>query len=138
MINFFSEDIQFPKFKKMPFKGWIKTIINGFNKKCGDLNFIFCSDDYILSINIKYLNHNYFTDIITFNYNENTTISGDIFISLDTVKANAELYKVDFENELKRVMVHGVLHLIGFNDSTDSEKLEMRNQENIALSQFPS
>lgn len=112
---------------------WIIKIVENNEKKVGDLNYIFSNDDYILDINKKYLNHNYNTDIITFNYVEDNIISGDIFISVDTVKENADYYKVSFENELCRVIIHGILHLIGFDDQNQNDQDEMTKQENLAL-----
>jgi len=101
--------------------------------KEGNLNIIFCSDNYLLKMNKEYLGHNYFTDVITFDYSEENLISGDVFISVDTVKENAKNYEVSFENELFRVIIHGVLHLIGYNDKTDKEQEEMTIKENYYL-----
>ena len=100
----------------------------------GDLSIVFCSDNYILDMNIKYLQHDYFTDIITFDYCEGEKISGDLFISVDSVRENALLYGATFEEELNRVMVHGVLHLIGYDDHTKAEQKTMREKENYYLS----
>ena len=138
MVNFFHEDIAAPRIEKAKIKRWIKSIVDSFNYKIGDINFIFCSNNYILDINIKYLSHNYFTDIITFNNNEQNKISGDIFISIETVQSNSIEYEVTFNEELKRVMIHGILHLLGFDDATDEEKLIMRTKETEAILQFPS
>ncbi len=132
-IHFFSEDIDFPNIHKKEVKDWIIRLIQSKKKEAGKLNFIFVSDDKILEVNKQYLNHDYYTDVITFDYCEGKTISGDIFISLDTVKSNASLYKQDFSKELHRVIIHGVLHLIGYQDKTDAEAKEMRTQENLAL-----
>lgn len=112
---------------------WITSVVNKNNKNVGDITYIFCSDVYLLDINKQYLNHDYYTDIITFNYCERDIISGDIFISIDTVRSNSETYKVSFLNELYRVIIHGVLHLIGYNDKTDNEQDEMTRQENLSL-----
>ena len=101
--------------------------------RIGALSIIFCSDPYILDVNMKYLHHDYFTDIITFDYCEGKTLSGDLFISLDTVRANAEEYGASFEDELNRVMVHGLLHLMGYDDHTDDQKKEMREKEDYYL-----
>lgn len=133
MIDFYNEDIEMPALDLSSVKEWINTIVDRNDKLTGDVSFIFCSDAYLLKINQEYLNHNYFTDIITFNYNEGSKISGDIFISLDTVKANAIEYDVTFDNELYRVIIHGILHLIGFNDKTDDEQALMTSKENEAL-----
>lgn len=136
MIDFYNEDIDFQLENQQEVRAWIVKVIRHFKKEEGDLSYIFCSDKYQLEINKSYLNHHYFTDIITFNYNEGNTIAGDIFISIDTVRANADEYKVTFEMELKRVMIHGILHLIGFNDKTDDQQEEMTRKEDEALNMF--
>ena len=102
---------------------------NDENKEGGELNFIFCSDDYLLKINKEYLDHDYYTDIITFDYAEQNIISGDVFISKDRVLDNAEKFNVSFENEINRVMIHGVLHLLGYKDKTENERKQMRLKE---------
>jgi rRNA maturation RNase YbeY len=135
-INFFFEDIN-PISIDETLKKWIEDTIIAENKTPGTINYIFCSDPYILKINIDYLNHNYYTDIITFNYCANNIISGDIFISLDTVKSNAKEYNQTFEKELQRVIIHGVLHLLGYNDKTESELFEMRQKEDFYLNLLP-
>lgn len=132
-INFFSEDIEYTLRHKKKLREWIATIVKSEKMSLNCLNFIFCSDSYLLSVNQQYLNHNYFTDVITFDYSEASVISGDIFISIDTVKSNATEYEVAFTNELYRVMAHGVLHLCGYKDSTDIEKMEMREKEDYYL-----
>jgi probable rRNA maturation factor len=133
-IEFHFEDIVIPDFNPEFFRLWINVISNQFNKSVGELNYIFCSDEYILDINKQYLKHDYFTDIITFNYNQDEVISGDIFISYDTIKSNAlEYSNGNVIDELDRVVIHGVLHLIGFNDKTEIDQLEMTRQENLAL-----
>ncbi len=133
MINYFNEDTKIPKFKRRLYSNWIKSIVNKYGYKLGEINYIFCSDKYILEINRQYLNHDYFTDIITFNYNNDKLISSDIYISIDTVAKNAEYYNVKFENELNRVMIHGILHLLGFDDKSEDEKIVMRKKEDEAL-----
>jgi len=115
---------------------WFNKIITSESKSAGDLVFIFTDDEEILKVNQDYLSHDYFTDIITFEYNTNDEVSGDVFISLDRIKENAKTYKVTFEEELRRVMVHGVLHLLGYNDKTEKEKAEMRSLENQNLKMF--
>lgn len=117
---------------------WIKTTIHSYHRNCGEILIVFCDDQCLLKMNQKYLKHNTLTDIITFNYNELEIISGEIYISLDRVKDNAQKYKVPLENELLRVIIHGVLHLIGFNDYTKREKSIIRLQEELALSKAPS
>lgn len=120
-------------------KKWITYIIEKeFKKSVGDINFYFTDDSEILEINKKYLAHNYYTDIITFNYCTENSISGDIVISVDTVKSNAKDYNLIFENELHRVIIHGILHLLGFDDSTEEQKKEIREKENWALKIFYS
>lgn len=114
-------------------KHWIADIAVSYQKKIGDINYIFCSDKKILEINKEYLQHDYYTDIISFDNSENDTLSGDLFISIDTVKTNANKYDSSFEDELHRVMVHGLLHLIGYNDKTSAQQQKMRQAENQAL-----
>lgn len=108
-------------------------VVKMHSRNLGEINFIFSDDNYILKINQDFLSHDYFTDIITFNYNESTRLSGDIFISIDTVKRNAEKFSVNFENELLRVMIHGILHLIGFDDKSKSDSEVMRKEEDNCL-----
>ena len=112
---------------------WIEVIAGHYNKSVGAINFIFCDDDYILAVNRQYLKHDYYTDVITFDYCEGDVLSGDVFISLDTVKSNSEMFSTFFENEFCRVICHSVLHLIGFKDKTDVDSKEMRKNENICL-----
>ena len=131
-LNFFFENINEFQFNKN-IKDTIIEMCNNNRKEVGILNVIFCSDEYILEMNKQYLKHDYFTDIITFNYNEDNQINGDIFISKDTVSYNANKFNVSFQNELNRVIIHGVLHLIGYNDKTEDEKTEMRSKENYYL-----
>jgi len=133
MIRFFTENISFTLANKQQIKKWIANVIANENKRTGDINFIFCSDDYLLAINKQYLNHDYFTDVITFNYCDAEKLSGDIFISIDCVRANAVKYQQIFDKELYRVMVHGVLHLCSYDDSTKSKTALMRSKENYYL-----
>jgi probable rRNA maturation factor len=135
-INFFNEDINFQLPKKRILKSWLSNTIKEHGYRVGDINIVFCSDERIQEINIEYLQHDYATDIITFPYQESNIVSADIFISIPTVKNNAIQFVQSFNEELNRVMVHGVLHLIGFNDSTSKEKKEMREQENICLNKL--
>ncbi len=132
-INFNFDETSKLTFPKNTIKSWIKSVIQSNNYKVGSISYIFCTDDYILRVNKEYLNHDYFTDIITFNYNEDKTLSGDLFISVDTVKTNAQEYGVTFDKELYRVMIHGVLHLIGFDDISDELQQEMTQKEDEAL-----
>jgi len=127
------EGISFPKIKRRETTRWIKQVIEHFHKKLGSITYIFCSDEEILRINQSYLNHDYYTDIITFDYSEGDKISGDLFISLETVKTNSEKYKTNYIEELHRVMIHGILHLCGYEDNTPKEKKVMRLKEDEAL-----
>lgn len=113
---------------------WLRLVAESEIRRLGDINLIFCSDNYILDINQKFLQHDYFTDIITFDYCEGDKLSGDLFISIDTVRANAEEYGEGFTRELNRVIVHGVLHLIGYDDHTKADQKIMREKENYYLS----
>jgi rRNA maturation RNase YbeY len=135
-ITFNCEDINNPFTDKYTdfLRSWLLDVASYYNKNIDTLSYIFCSDNYILNINKQYLNHNYYTDIITFNYNENNNISGDVFVSIDTVKENAKEYSNNlFEEELERVVVHGLLHLIGFNDKSDDEQTIMTEEEDKML-----
>lgn len=132
-IYFFNQDIEFNLKYKRKLKQWIKSVVTSHRKTVGTVNYIFCSDSEILNINQKYLNHDYFTDIITFPYNEGDFVSADIFISIDTVKSNAHKFNKQFSNELYRVMIHGILHLLGYQDYTNEEKVLMRRKEDTYL-----
>ena len=121
------------KIKKKEFSFWLNEIIIEENKILGDIVYVFCDDDYLLAKNIKYLNHNTLTDVITFDYSKDKLISGDILISLDRVHENANTFKVHFLNELQRVMAHGLLHLLGYNDKTELEEKEIREKEDYYL-----
>ncbi len=132
-VYYFDEDVKTTKIKKRKLNAWIKSCVSDYDKRVGDINYIFCSDEYLKEINIKYLDHHYFTDVITFNNNIDDIVSGDIYISIDRVAENADDYNVKFINELHRVMIHGVLHLLGFNDKTEDEQKEMRAMENLYL-----
>lgn len=135
MVSYFTEDITFPfKLKRLTSK-WLKFVAHNEARRLGDISIIFCSDQYILDVNRKYLNHDYYTDIITFDYCEGDLLSGDLFISIDSVRENAAFYGTAFENELNRVIVHGVLHLIGYDDHTEEEIALMRSKEDFYLLQ---
>jgi probable rRNA maturation factor len=121
---------------KILYKKWIQFFTRQLGKKVGDVNYIFCTDDYLHELNVKYLNHDTLTDIITFDYSENNILNGDIFISIERVKENSEKFKINFQEELKRVIAHGVLHLSGFKDKKKEDKSIMRNQEDRALEMF--
>ena len=133
MVSYFLQDIDFVLKHKRLNNSWLKLVAESEIKKLGNINIIFCSDNYILDVNVKYLGHDYFTDIITFDYCEKNILSGDLFISIDTVRDNAEFYKTEFQDELNRVIVHGLLHLIGYDDHTPEEQKIMREKENYYL-----
>jgi rRNA maturation RNase YbeY len=133
MVRYFFEDTDFVFKPKKINNLWLKTVAESEVKKIGQVNIIFCSDNYILDINQKYLQHDYFTDIITFDYCENDVLSGDLFISVDSVRENAVFYKTEFTDELNRVIVHGLLHLIGYDDHSDVDIKMMRSKENYYL-----
>lgn len=125
--------VPFPKLNRRVTTRWVRFIIEKYHKKTGVVTYIFCSDEEILRINRQYLNHDYYTDIITFDYTENGIVSGDLFISVDTVKSNSEKFGTVYEEELHRVMIHGILHLCGFADKTPEDEKVMREKENEAL-----
>lgn len=132
-IKFFKEETKFYLRNRIQIKKWILSTIKSENFESGLINFIFTSDKYLLNINNEYLSHNYFTDIITFNYCEKNIVNADIFISIDTIKNNSSRFDVTFNEELYRVMIHGILHLIGYDDKNDEEKAVMREKENHYL-----
>ena len=134
MISYFFEDTDFLFKKKTINNKWLKLVAESEIRRVGQINIIFCSDNYILDINQQYLQHDYFTDIITFDYCEGDVLSGDLFISVDTVRENAIEYGTEFEDELNRVIVHGVLHLIGYDDHCEEDIAQMRKKENYYLS----
>ena len=134
MVRYFNEDIKFSLKARIVNNKWLRMVAESEVKRLGDINIIFCSDNYILDVNMKYLQHDYFTDIITFDYCEGNILNGDLFISIDTVRDNAQYYGTEFEDELNRVMVHGVLHLIGYDDHTEEDIKVMRSKEDYYLS----
>ena len=133
MIRYFQEDIKFELMGKALNNKWLKFVAESEIRRIGDINIIFCSDNYILDVNMRYLQHDYFTDIITFDYCEKNVLSGDLFISIDAVRENADYYKTEFVDELNRVMVHGILHLIGYDDHSEVDIAQMRAKENYYL-----
>lgn len=133
MITYQSEDIKMPSIKKRETTEWIKAVAATYQKKVGEIAYIFCSDEKILEVNRQYLEHDYYTDIITFDYTEGNRISGDLFISLDTVRTNAEQFGQPYERELHRVIIHGILHLCGIDDKGPGEREIMEEAENKAL-----
>lgn len=136
MITFETEEgFKFTLKQKLLLKKWIKRVVEEqYGKKLGDLSYMFCSDAKILEVNKQYLQHDYYTDIITFDYCEGEVVSGDMFISVETVGSNAEEYKETFERELHRVIIHGVLHLCGLKDKSEADAKKMRAAEERALS----
>ena len=134
MISYYFEDTDFIFKGKTLNNKWLRLVAESEIRKIGNISIIFCSDNYILDVNQKYLQHDYFTDIITFDYCEGDKLSGDLFISVDTVKDNALEYGTEFQDELNRVMVHGLLHLIGYDDHSEEDIKEMRAKENNYLS----
>ena len=134
-IEFYFEETAAFSFHQKLLITKIKYLINNEQGKVGPITIVFCNDEYLLDINKQYLNHNYYTDIITFDYVEDNVISGDLFISIDRVKANAKKYDVSFIRELYRVVFHGVLHLVGYNDKTNEEQLLMTEKENLYLAE---
>jgi probable rRNA maturation factor len=134
MIDVFFEDIHpIEKFDADFYESWLDKVSGLESKKLGDISLIFCSDEYLLKVNQDYLDHDYYTDIITFDYTEDDFVSGDLFISVDRVKENAETNQVEFLNELNRVIVHGVLHLCGYKDKSEEDEKQMRLKENQML-----
>lgn len=136
MVNYYFEDTAFKLKAKTKIKNWLKLVAESEVYTLGSVSVIFSSDNYILDINQRFLQHDYFTDIITFDYSEGSKISGDLFISVDSVKENSIEYGTDFEDELHRVIVHGILHLIGYDDHTDEDVRIMRSKENYYLSLY--
>ena len=134
MITFQTEHIEMPAIDQAKIRTWVKAIAATYGKRVGDISYFFCDDEKILEVNREYLQHDYYTDIITFDYCEGNRISGDLFISLDTVRSNAEMLNTNYNTELHRVIIHGVLHLCGINDKGPGEREIMEAAENKALS----
>ena len=135
-ISFYNDGVRAKTPSKRLLKAWIKEFVSNHGKKVGELAFVFCSDDKILEVNQSFLQHDYYTDIITFDYCEGEIISGDIFISVERVLENATLHQVNYTTELLRVLSHGVLHLIGFQDKEEKNKVEMTRNEDLCMSLF--
>lgn len=133
MISYQTEGVKMPQIKKRENNAWIKAVAASYGKKVGEIAYIFCNDEKILEVNREYLQHDYYTDIITFDYCEGNVISGDLFISLDTVRSNAEMVGSTYDEELHRVIIHGILHLCGINDKGPGEREIMEAAENKAL-----
>ncbi len=122
-----------PKIKKRETTAWIKAVVASYKRRLGDIGYMFVDDEKILEVNREYLGHDYYTDVITFDYDEDDVVSGDIVISLDTVRSNAELFGKEYDDELHRVIIHGILHLCGINDKGPGEREIMEAAENKAL-----
>ncbi len=135
MITYQTDGVKMPDIKKRAVSAWIRAVADTYRKRVGDIAYIFCNDDRILEVNKTYLQHDYYTDIITFDYSEEEVISGDLFISLDTVRTNAEKFGSLYEDELYRVLIHGILHLCGIEDKGPGQRQQMEAAENRALRQ---
>ena len=133
MITFQTENIEMPAIDQAKVRDWVRNVAASYQKKVGEIAYFFCDDEKILEVNRQYLQHDYYTDIITFDYCEGNKLSGDLFISLDTVRSNSELFGTDYNTELHRVIIHGVLHLCGINDKGPGEREIMEAAENKAL-----
>ena len=133
MISYQTFNVKMPPIRRRDVSAWVRRVAAGYGKRVGEVAYIFCDDEKILEVNRQYLNHDYYTDIITFDYCEDDTISGDLFISLDTVRSNAEAQGTPYDEELHRVIIHGILHLCGINDKGPGERAIMEAAENKAL-----
>ena len=133
MITYNTSGVKMPKIKRRDTTAWIKAVIATYNKRLGEVGYMFVNDEKMLEINNEYLQHDYYTDVITFDYNENDVVNGDIVISLDTVRTNAEKFGKTFDDELHRVIIHGILHLCGLHDKAPGEREQMEKAENKAL-----
>ena len=137
MISYNYINVRKPALSHRVLNKWIREVAAGYGRKVGEVAYIFCDDEKILEVNRQYLNHDYYTDIITFDYCEDDTVNGDIFVSLDTVRSNSEEQGTDYDEELRRVIIHGILHLCGINDKGLGEREKMEAAENKALAMFP-
>ena len=137
MISYNYINVRKPALSHRVLNKWIREVASGYGRKVGEVAYIFCDDEKILEVNRQYLNHDYYTDIITFDYCEDDTVNGDIFVSLDTVRSNSEEQGTDYDEELRRVIIHGILHLCGINDKGPGEREKMEAAENKALAMFP-
>lgn len=138
MITYNTDGVKFPNIRKRPTTAWIRAVAAAYGKKVGEIGYMFVSDDRILEVNREYLGHDYYTDIITFDYCEGDTLSGDLVISLDTVRSNAALFGKEYDEELHRVIIHGILHLCGINDKGPGEREIMEQAEDKALAMLGS
>ena len=133
MITYLTEGVEMPSIDQEKITAWIKEVAATYGKKVGEITYLFCSDEHILKVNREFLQHDYYTDVITFDYCHGRILSGDIVLSLDTVRTNAEQFNTPYETELNRVIIHGVLHLCGINDKGPGEREIMEGEENKAL-----
>ena len=133
MITYSSENVKFPNIKRRETTAWIRRVAATYGKKVGEVGYLFCDDDHILQVNREYLGHDYYTDIITFDYCEDNILNGDLVISLDTIRTNAEQFGKPYDEELHRVIIHGILHLCGLNDKGPGERELMEAAEDRAL-----
>ncbi|SDQ43790.1 rRNA maturation RNase YbeY [Chryseobacterium soldanellicola] len=134
MIQFFYENL--PESVNTDYTKWLEELIFSEGKRLGEINYIFCDDEYLLKVNQDYLQHDYYTDIITFDYVKGKTISGEIFVSLQRISDNASALSKNYEEELRRVLAHGILHLCGYKDKTEQEELLMRSKEDFYLAKY--
>ena len=133
MISYNAEGVRMPKLRKRDTSAWIKAVAADYGRTVGEVGYMFVDDEKILEVNREYLGHDYYTDVITFDYDEDNVVSGDIVISLDTVRSNAELFGKSYDEEFYRVLIHGILHLCGINDKGPGEREVMEAAENKAL-----
>ena len=136
MIHFSTDQVEMPALNQTKIQRWIRAVAADYGFSVGEIHYIFCSDEKELEVNRTFLQHDYYTDVITFDYSTEDVINGDIFISLDTVRSNAEEADTDFSEELMRIIIHGVLHLTGQADKTPETKAEMTRKENLALAKL--
>ena len=137
MITYNTEHVKMPAIKRRETTRWIRRVAEYYGKKVGEVGYLFCDDEKILEVNREYLGHDYYTDIITFDYCEGDVLNGDLVISLDTVRTNAEKFGKDYDEELHRVIIHGILHLCGINDKGPGEREKMEEAEDLALCMYP-
>ena len=133
MITYNTQGVSMPDIAEAKVSAWVRSVAATYNKVIGDVNYIFVDDETMLDINRRFIGHDYYTDHIGFDYSQGNALSGDIYISLDTVRSNAELYGVTFDEELRRIIIHGLLHLCGLRDKTDEERALMQKAEDEAL-----
>jgi len=136
MVSFIADSIEMPALDERKVTRWIRSVAANYNFAVGNINYIFCSDERELEVNRQFLGHDYYTDVITFDYTSGKTLNGDIFISLETVRSNAEMMGVSFDAELLRIIIHGVLHLTGQGDKTPETKAQMTEKEEKALAKW--